>query len=225
MLQQPAYLAILGQASPRRPPSPHPSRLSKGVWGPGACLVLTPWLALPPGHCHFSSRHQARPHLHYSPDGSPQPRFPELPAALVSVPEHRKGHGPQAQRPLQGEQSLLPSQPRTQQGWFGLGSGVIAGWKPTPLLLYSQLRTWNRWRFQLEPGKKPLSSQMPPQPPLYSPGSPSRVWAGDWGPPLPTLPRAGGLSSGPAQVPEGEGISAGRVGKWVGGWVSGWVGG
>ena len=189
MLWQPAHLGIVGQASPRRPPGPHPSRLSKGFWGPGACLVLTPLLALPPGHCHFSSRHQARPHLHYSPDGSPQPRFPELPAALVSVPEHRKGHGPQAQRPLQSEQSLLPSQPRTQQGWFGLGSGAIAGWKPIPSSSTSNSELGTDGDSNWSLGRNPSPLPDAPHPPLYSPGSPSRVWAEDWAtPPTPPPP-------------------------------------
>lgn len=70
----PPRLALQGRLRPRSRPQPSPPAGS------------------PLGHRHFSSRRRARPHLHYSPEGSPQPGFPELPATPASVPGCRKGH-------------------------------------------------------------------------------------------------------------------------------------
>lgn len=110
LLQGPAICFTAEGAGQLHPPSPVSvlgSPRASGAQGPSPYPPPPPACSPSPGHCHFSSRHWARPHLHCSPDGSPQPSFPELPATLVSVPRARV----QAQRPLQGKGRPFPSQP------------------------------------------------------------------------------------------------------------------
>lgn len=101
-----------GQAGQRWPPGPP---LARGGL-PGSSLTPHPRGALP-----LYSRHPARPHLHHSPDGLPQPHFPEVPAALVPIPG---GAGTvKAQRPF-GAPRGYPAQPPPRWGLRVWGQGA-----------------------------------------------------------------------------------------------------
>lgn len=116
---------------------PSPALSSPGASGaqhslPGISLAPHPRAGCPSGgHGHFSSRHPARPHLHYNPDGLPQPCFPELPATLMSVPGRRRGHSATS-----GHVETIPTPAPDRGGFVGLGSGEMIGWKLTPLIPY-----------------------------------------------------------------------------------------
>lgn len=116
---------------------PSPALSSPGASGaqhtlPGISLAPRPRAGCPSGgHCHFSSRHPARPHLHYNPDGLPQPCFPELPATLMSVPGRRRGHSATS-----GHVDTIPTPAPDRAAFVGLGSGEMIGWKLPPLIPY-----------------------------------------------------------------------------------------
>ena len=197
MLHQPAQLATVGQAGPLHPPGPPPILALQGCLEPRSLPPSSPPCRLSlSGHCHFSSRLRARPHLHYSPDGSPQPRFPELPATPVSVPGRRKGHGCMHSGRFRANRDYShPSSGQSRAGWFGvrgdswLDANAPPFLPPTPNLeqMWILLRAGGRnfsplpdTRHTLCTLQALLESPSHPLPPTPYPLPP--LWVEDWSP-------------------------------------------
>lgn len=208
MLQQPAPLVTVGRARQPHPASPPPAlalqrRLGPGAQLPGASHAPHPVLGSPPGHQHFSSRHGARPHFHRSPDGSPQPRFPELPATRCLFP------GGSRHSAASGQTETALSRPCTSRVcWFGvrgdnrLEANSLLSRSPNSKVGPDVNSSQNQWEETSLPSplhpthftlSAPPGAPLPPQPP-------DPLWVEEW------ALEGWGRELRPSPTPEGRGI-------------------